>query len=44
MNRREFLKATGFGAALALPVCAGIPARPAGKRYERKWWLDFNLF
>jgi len=32
MNRREFLKATGFGAALALPVCAGIPALPAGKR------------
>jgi len=32
MNRREFLKVTGFGAALTLPVCAGIPALPAGKR------------
>jgi arylsulfatase A len=33
MNRRTFLKATGFGAALmALPGCAGIPERLAGKR------------
>ena len=33
MNRRKFLKATGLGAALmALPGCASIPERLAGKR------------
>lgn len=33
MNRRGFLKATGLGAALmALPGCAGISLRLAGKR------------
>jgi arylsulfatase A-like enzyme len=33
MNRREFLKATGIGAALiALPGCSGIPKRHAGNR------------
>ncbi len=33
MNRREYLKVTGFGlAALAMPGCAGITERLAGKR------------
>ena len=33
MNRREFLKAMGFGIALAaIPGCSGIPKRLAGKR------------